>query len=208
MHHHHRFFDCGRRRAGDFEHGVWAARFGAGFFGERGMGGHGFRTGRKLSSDGLQLLLLAQLAERPSYGYELIKSLEEKSGGFYSPSPGMVYPALTYLEEVGHASVEAEGAKKLYSITVAGREYLEKHRETIDALLGQFAQVAGRMSRMREFFGDEDDARESRHGAAHAIWTARHKLKDALRRKRHVSAEEAARIAEILTRAADEILGD
>ena len=95
--------------------------FAGGFTGSMGMGGRAFRAGRRLASGDLQLVLLALLAERPSHGYELIKALEERSGGFYSPSPGMIYPALTWLEEVGYASVAAEGAKKLYSITATGQ---------------------------------------------------------------------------------------
>jgi hypothetical protein len=66
--------------------------------GEHGFDRAGFRTGRKLASDDLQLLLLALIAEKPSHGYDLIKLLEERSGGYYVPSPGMIYPALTYLE--------------------------------------------------------------------------------------------------------------
>ena len=127
----HRFADgigeamcIGRGRG---RHGFGA--FGGGFFGGHGFGSGDFRMGRKLASGELQLVLLALLAEQPSHGYELIKALEERSGGFYAPSPGMVYPALTWLEEVGYASVAAEGAKKLYSVTDTGRKYLEEHRE-------------------------------------------------------------------------------
>src|SRR5215471_1749705 len=76
----------------------------AGWTTEGGFGGGRFRVGRKLGSEELQLVILALLAENPSHGYELIKVLEERSSGFYSPSPGMVYPALTYLEEVNYAS--------------------------------------------------------------------------------------------------------
>jgi hypothetical protein len=82
------------------------------------------------------LLLLALLAEKPSHGYELIKALEERSSGYYSPSPGMVYPALTYLEELGHASVEPEGTRKLY-------------RAAIDTLLAQLQQIGRHMQKMR-----------------------------------------------------------
>src|SRR5215468_10990528 len=103
-------------------HGFGGMR--SGFFGRGGIGWHDFRAGRKLGSDDLQLLILALLAEKPAHGYEIIKALEERSAGFYAPSPGMVYPALTYLEEIGFASVEAEGAKKLYQITPEGREHL------------------------------------------------------------------------------------
>src|SRR6201999_2104773 len=99
-------------------------RFAAGFSGD---GGEGFRWGRKLGSSELQLVLLSLLAERPSHGYELIKELAERSGGFYNPSPGMIYPALTYLEEIGYATVVAEGTKKRYEITAEGRAHLEEH---------------------------------------------------------------------------------
>ncbi len=90
------------------------------------MGGRGFGMGRKLASVDLQLLILGLLAEKPRHGYEIIKALDERSKGFYVPSPGMVYPALTYLEEIGHATVETEGARKLYHITEAGKEHLEE----------------------------------------------------------------------------------
>src|SRR5215468_463531 len=129
---------------------------GGGFAGAMGMGGRAFLAGRRLASGDLRLVLLALLAERASHGYELIKALEERSGGFYSPSPGMVYPALTYLEEVGRASVEADGAKKLYSITTAGRDYLEANREAADAMLAQLSFIARKMGRVREIFGDDD----------------------------------------------------
>ena len=82
-----------------------------GFGGEFGMGPESFR-GRKMGSVDLRLVLLTLLAERPSHGYELIKSLEERSGGFYSPSPGMVYPALTWLEEVGYARGHHRGCQE------------------------------------------------------------------------------------------------
>ncbi|HZI82915.1 MAG TPA: PadR family transcriptional regulator, partial [Casimicrobiaceae bacterium] len=112
---------CGGRHAR--RHGFGSLVGGMG--GGRGFGWHGFRAGRKLGGDHLQLVILALLADKPYHGYEIIKALEERSGGFYTPSPGMVYPALTYLEELGYASVEAEGAKKLYRISKEGREHLE-----------------------------------------------------------------------------------
>ena len=93
-----------RRGGGPFGGGPFGGGPG-GFGGE----GDGFPRGRRFTSDDLQLLLLALLAERPSHGYELIRALDARSNGFYSPSPGMVYPALTYLEEVGHVTVEVEG---------------------------------------------------------------------------------------------------
>src|SRR6204780_1147689 len=114
--HHHSYHSIGRHRG---HHGF--GPFGRGFMEGGGMGGRGFGMGRKLSSGDLQLLILKLLDEKSRYGYEIIKELDERSKGFYVPSPGMVYPALTNLEKIGDATVAAEGPRKLYSITDAGR---------------------------------------------------------------------------------------
>src|SRR6266702_2881566 len=103
-------------------------RFGGGP-GGFGGDGDGFPRGRKFSSDDLLLLLLSMIDAQPSHGYELIKALETRSNGFYSPSPGMVYPALTYLEELGYVTVQLEGNRKRYELSEAGREYLAGNRE-------------------------------------------------------------------------------
>jgi DNA-binding PadR family transcriptional regulator len=206
--HHHHFHDHDfdpRQYAGRHRHGRGFGHFSGGFMGGMGFGGHGFRTGRKLGSNELQVILLALLEARPSHGYELIKTLEERSGGFYSPSPGMVYPALTYLEEVGHVSAQADGAKKLYSITDTGREYLKSQRESADAILAQLERIGSKMGRVREIFsGDETDADEG-HGGSGEVWSARRELKAALREKHHAGPREARRIASILLQAAAQI---
>src|SRR5580692_9014609 len=144
-HDHHHAIRHGGHPGGFFGFGH---HFGEGF-GPRGAGRGGFGPGRKLGSADLQLLLLALLAEKPSHGYELIKALEERSSGYYSPSPGMVYPALTYLEELGHASVEQEGTRKLYRATESGLKHLADNRATIDTLLAQLQQIGRRMQRLR-----------------------------------------------------------
>src|SRR3979409_2585269 len=100
------------------------------------MGGRPFGAGRKLGSADLQLLILVLLSEKPRHGYEIIKAFDERSQGFYIPSPGMVYPALTYLEEIGHADVEADSSRKLYHITDAGKQHLEAQRSAADAMRG------------------------------------------------------------------------
>jgi DNA-binding PadR family transcriptional regulator len=178
--------------------------FAGGFAGAMGMGGRAFLAGRRLASGDLQLVLLALLAERASHGYELIKALQERSGGFYSPSPGMIYPALTWLEEVAYASVAAEGAKKLYSITDSGRTYLGENREAADAMLSQLDYIGRKMTRVREIFGgfDEDDEAD-----AQGVGGARRDLRQALREKRGASADEKLRIAAILREAAARIRG-
>jgi DNA-binding PadR family transcriptional regulator len=205
MHHrHHHFF--GRHQGGrGFGH------FGKGFMDGGGFGGRAFGMGRKLASVDLQLLILGLLAEKPRHGYEIIKALDEKSKGFYIPSPGMVYPALTYLEEIGHATVEAVGARKLYHITDAGKEHLDSNQSTADALFAQFGRVGERMDRVRramhvEETGEESAAEHERRGSKE-LQRARRELKAALVDKWDSSREEQQRIAEILKRAAGEILG-
>lgn len=203
-HHHHRGrheYDDDRGYFMGHRHGRRFGHFSAGFMGGLGMGGRAFRAGRRLASGDLQLVLLALLAERPSHGYELIKALEERSDGFYSPSPGMVYPALTWLEEMGYASVTAEGAKKLYSITEAGRAYLTENQDAADAMLSQLEQIGRKMGRLREVFGEDEDS-EWRE-----LEAVRREIKHALRDKRRSSPEEKSRVIAILKAAAAQIRG-
>jgi len=206
MHHRiHHFF--GRHSAG--HHGF--GHFGKGFMEGGGMGGRGLGMGRKLGAADLQLLILRLLDDKPSHGYEIIKALDERSNGFYVPSPGMVYPALTYLEELGHATVEAVGARKQYHISAAGKEHLEKNRGTADGLLAQFGRVGERMDRVRraldaEEAGEELGADHERRGSKE-LHRARRDLKVALLDKWNSSREEQQRIAEILKDATAQILG-
>ena len=201
----HRYYEdaCGRRYRFAGRHGRRFGAFSAGFSGGMGMGGRAFRAGRRLASGDLQLVLLALLEKQPSHGYELIKALEERSGGFYSPSPGMIYPALTWLEEVGYASVTAEGTKKLYSITDAGRAYLNQNREVTDAMLGQLEFIGRKMGRVREIFGGWDEDSADPYG----VDAARRELREALHEARRASAEAKNRIADILKSAAEQIRG-
>ena len=189
----------GHRGRHGFGHG-----FGGGFGRGGGfMGGEGFPGGRKLSSAELQLVLLALLAERPAHGYELIRMLEERSSGFYAPSPGMVYPALTYLDEIGHAAVTQDGNRKLYSITDAGQAHLAANRAQADIILDALTRIGGRMEQVREAFSGLGDADPQ---AADELHRARHALKHALMRKRGCAPDEARRIAQILHRATADIL--
>ncbi len=117
------------------------------------------RAGRMLAQGDLRLLALALIAEQPRHGYEIIKVLEEKTEGWYAPSPGIVYPTLTYLEEAGYVTAQADGAKRLYTITAEGRAYLESNRAFVDAVLERLDAVGERMRSRR---GDDDD--EGRRG--------------------------------------------
>ena len=121
-------------------HGPFSGSFGEGerpYW--RGRGG----PGRLFASGDLRFLLLELIAEKPRHGYELIKAIEEKLGGAYSPSPGIIYPMLTLLEETGLATVIEEGTRKLYSITDEGRKSLEENHAAVEAILERMAAVGG-----------------------------------------------------------------
>ena len=173
--------------------------------GPGGFDGDGFPRGRKFSSDDLQLLLLSMIDAQPSHGYELIKALETRSNGFYSPSPGMVYPALTYLEELGYVTVQLEGNRKRYELADAGREYLAANRERVELMLAKLSHIARKMDSVRRAFAGEEPADVSEGGWLPELNEARRTLKHALLRRDSVPAAEQRRIAEILMRAAKEI---
>ena len=102
--------------------------------GEGSMRGAGGRS-RLFAQGDLRLVVLDLLQERPRHGYEVIKAIEERVGGDYSPSPGVIYPTLTLLAELGHAQISAqEGDRKQYAITEAGAEYLASQRASLDAV--------------------------------------------------------------------------
>jgi DNA-binding PadR family transcriptional regulator len=85
----------------------------------------------------LRYVILQQIAEKPSHGYEIIKSIQERLGGSYAPSPGVVYPMLTMLEEMGHATVVSEGARKLYTITEEGSQSLAENKAMVEAIFAR-----------------------------------------------------------------------
>jgi len=113
-----------------------------GFGGEHHMrGGRGSRFGRFFDHGDLKLVILRLIADKPRHGYELIKEIEEQAGGAYSPSPGVVYPTLTWLEEMAFVTAaDAAGGRKLYSITAEGEAHLRTNE----------AQSAGIFQRMAE----------------------------------------------------------
>jgi len=89
----------------------------------------------------LRLVVLALISERPRHGYEIIKAIEERVAGTYTPSPGVIYPTLTMLEELGHASLTEADGKKLYAVTPEGTAYLETHKAAVDSALQRMASV-------------------------------------------------------------------
>ena len=107
---------------------------------------HGGRTrGRIFDQGDLRWVMLALIAERPRHGYEIIKEIEDRVGGAYSPSPGVIYPTLTLLEETGLiAAQESEGGRKLYQVLPEGEEQLKAHRASVDGLFERMAGVRER----------------------------------------------------------------
>ena len=110
--------------------------------GRRGRGGP-FRGGRMFEQGDLKYVILQLLEEKPRHGYEIIKALEERFGGMYSPSAGTVYPTLTLLEDMGYARVNVEdGGKKTYSITDEGRAYLSQNKSAVDDIFERMSELA------------------------------------------------------------------
>ena len=134
--------------------------FGPGWDGPEGRGrghGHGRRGGGRLFDHGtLRWVLLSLIADKPSHGYELIKAVETRLGGAYSPSPGVIYPSLTLLEEMGALEAQAEGGKKRYAITEAGRALLAENAEVLraaEATMDKFAARALRPAAIQDAIG-------------------------------------------------------
>jgi DNA-binding PadR family transcriptional regulator len=119
-------------------------RGGFGFGGRHGhhRGMQGGRMRRVFDQGDLRYVLLGLIAETPRHGYELIKAIEEKFGGTYSPSPGVIYPTLTLLEEIGYIRPESiEGARKQYAITPEGTAFLAANRAIVDQIFARMAEI-------------------------------------------------------------------
>lgn len=158
--------------------------------GRGGRGGDMFRAGRMLGDGDLRLITLALLEESPRHGYDVIKALEERTSGIYSPSPGVVYPTLTFLEEAGYAASASEGNKRVFSITEDGRAHLAENRAVADQALEQIERFGRKMARAREWFewrdgGEGPDPRER-------------EMPEGLRRLRQVRRRLRAGLAEAL----------
>lgn len=119
-------------RRGFFRGGHDEEPFGRGRHGGRHWHGGGRGYGRPFDHGELRYVILELIAEKPRHGYEIIRTIEERLGGSYAPSPGVVYPTLTMLEEMGYAAMQEEGGRKLYSATEAGREHLAANRPARD----------------------------------------------------------------------------
>ncbi len=126
---------------------------GPGGRGSGGMGGPGGRRkrrGRMFGSGELRLALLALIAEEERHGYELIKAVEDMTGGDYAPSPGAVYPTLQMLADEGKIEEAAsKDAKKPFKVTADGSAELEERSEEVEALMGRLGKHGERAEKVK-----------------------------------------------------------
>lgn len=171
-----------------------------GWFGEMGEAwgrqGHRFGGefgGRLFDTGDLRFVILKLIAEKPSYGYEIIKAIGERLSGVYAPSPGVVYPTLTMLEEEGFATVTStEGGKKLYAITEAGQQELKANKPLVDAIFARIEKIGTAFGR----------------GRSPQIMRAMHNFKLALKLRfaqGDLTKEQISKVAEIIDAAAKEV---
>lgn len=163
------------------------------FWGGRGKSRGGpFGGGRMFDQGHLKFLILQLLAEKPRHGYEIIKEIEERFGGTYSPSPGTVYPTLTLLEDLGYArATPEESGKKIYEITDEGRAHLAENQPVIDDIFAKIAEFA------QSIFGEPMmDVHRGMKNVGRAVYGSRSSPR---------SQEQIKKITDILERAAREI---
>jgi DNA-binding PadR family transcriptional regulator len=172
----------------------WDASFMNGLFGAEGARPRGrWRGGRMFEQGDLRYVVLRLLEEKPRHGYEIIKALEERFGGTYAPSPGVVYPTLQLLEDLGYARImPGPEGKKTYEITEAGRAYLAENQDTVDSIFERISKLMGHFL---------DEPMTEVHGAFRKVGKATYsRASDAVQNPTLLK-----QIVEILERAAKEI---
>jgi len=138
----------------------------------------------------LKYVILDLLKEKPYHGYEIIREMEEVSGGLYKPSAGTVYPTLQMLEDMGYATCSEQDGKKVYSITVEGTNFLTERKDQADGIK---KQMKTRWSFMNI-------------GRMAMVMKELHEIENLLGSEfRHLDEEKAGQIKDILVRTYDEI---
>ncbi len=171
----------------------WDASFMSGLFGAEGRPRGRWRGGRMFEQGDLRYVVLRLLEEKPRHGYEIIKALEERFAGTYAPSPGVVYPTLQLLEDLGYARiVPGPEGKKTYEITDAGRAHLAENQDTVDSIFERISKLMGHFL---------DEPMTEVHGAFRKVGKATYsRASDAVQ-----NPPLLRQIVEILDRAAKEI---
>jgi len=168
---------------------------GHGPFGGRGEG-RGPGRGRRMFGPGdLRLVLLALIEQEPRHGYDLIKAIETAFGGGYAPSPGVVYPTLSLLADEGLiAGVEDPAGKRVFTVTEAGKAWLEENRAAVDGVMQRMALAA-------KFVSGEQ--------TPEVVREAFHTLRQAVQMKPGGWSDvETAKVVEALMKAVREVSGD
>ena len=154
----------------------------------RGHFGHGHHS-RFFEKGDLKYVILDLLKDKPAHGYEIIRALEDRFHGFYSPSAGSVYPTLQLLEDMGYVRSSEQDGKKVYTITDSGKEFLKERGETMDKI----------KAHMHDWCSG---SREEMHQIMHDMG---HLAKSVMRKARHMDKEKLSSLREIITRAEREI---
>ena len=182
---------CGQRN--DWGFGEF---FAAGFGPKMWAGGFGPRGGRRrnqiFESGEVKFVILRLLKEKPRHGYEIIKALEEKMAGCYTPSAGTVYPTLQLLEDQGYVRVVETEGKKVYHITSEGEKFLEENRDVLDQIFDRVRET------VRDFAGGD-------MGELHGAFGRVAKVTFGRAWRRGPEHPSLKRVAEILKKAADDI---
>jgi DNA-binding PadR family transcriptional regulator len=89
----------------------------------------------------MRYVVLQLIADKPRHGYEIIKEIEQRAGGGYAPSPGVIYPMLSMLLDLGHVSATLDGNKKLHEVTPEGLAFLEENREFVDVVMARLDRL-------------------------------------------------------------------
>ena len=165
--------------------------------GSKGWGaGFGARGGRRrkqiFESGEVKFVVLRLLKEKPRHGYDIIKALEEKMAGCYTPSPGTVYPTLQLLEDQGYVRVVETDGKKVYHITPEGERFLEENRDVLEEIFDRVRET------VRDFAGGD-------MGDIHTSFARLAKVTFGRAWRRGPEHPSLKRVAEILRQAADEI---
>ena len=165
-----------------------------------------FTRGRKYSSTELYLMVLELLNREPRHGYEIIKEFKALSLGFYSPSPGALYPVLGQMIARGHAVVEVDGKRKCYSLSVVGREHLADHANQVQTLFARLSHAAKKML----WISHSTDRRAASEatGWLPEFVEARSALRMALLTRSDAGHDEQRRLVNILNKAVAAINGE
>ncbi len=174
---------------GDFWFGFDPSDWGIGR--RRGRGRHRRRR-QWFGSGDMKYVILRTIKDKPMHGYEVMKALEDKTRGCYTPSPGTVYPTLQWLEDEGLAQSEDRDGKKVYSITDAGREFLEENKSSVEEIFDRIDEMIDR------FVGNPmPDVNRATGKLVAQVYRSSWKLRD--------DVDKRKRIAEVLEEALKEL---